>query len=184
MAAALEKAATAAAGGLHIRSCKLAGASLDIPAVLQALPASSLTSLVLEMRIPEAAAASDIHALINRLSTVLPSLQQLQQLYLHDPGFFDRSINYSPVLSGFGALTNLQHLVLPQVTKCLGCSRVVEVTCSLGIACSTRLQLVALLSILLFLMSITPCRCVPETVGYHCLAKGAPVRLCAACIWQ
>jgi hypothetical protein len=129
IAAALETAAAAAAGGLRICSCKLAHAGLDIGAVLQALPASSLTSLDVELDlvpcIHENGAAAEIQALMTELSTVLPSLQQLLQLRLQYFDFDDRGAAFAPVVSGFGALTNLTHLELSMVSdmQCLSCRR-------------------------------------------------------------
>uniref|UniRef100_A0A383VCM0 Uncharacterized protein n=1 Tax=Tetradesmus obliquus TaxID=3088 RepID=A0A383VCM0_TETOB len=52
---------------------------------------------------------------MGRLSTVLPSLQQLRQLQLKDSSFCEHEVTCDAVLSGLGALTNLTHLVLPEV---------------------------------------------------------------------
>jgi hypothetical protein len=185
IAAALEKAAVAAAGGLHIRSCKLSGASLDITAVLQALPASSLTSLDLSLHLNQVAADSDIHALMGRLSTALPSLHQLQKLHLLDDSFYDHYIAVGPVLSGFGALTNLECLVLSQVTgmQRLSCSRggrgVVELRhCLQKLCCRATLPAACLMSPVTLPMHLR------ITVVCSCLADSDYVRLHAACIWK
>jgi hypothetical protein len=147
IAAALEKAA--AAGGMCIRSCKLAGASFDSTAVLQALPGSTLTSLDLDLQTPEKATASETQALMGRLSTVLPSLQQLQRLRLHDATFYDHDITWDAVLSGFSALTNLTHVNLPEVgsKQCSSCStaqhnfknffKTILITTAVGTVCRT-----------------------------------------------
>lgn len=113
-AAALQKAAAAGPDGLRIRSCKLAGVGLESAAILQALPGSTLTSLELHLRVPRDEAASGAHALMGRLSKVLPSLQQLHELRLRGCSF-DGAVSYAPVLCGFGALTNLTSLSLPEV---------------------------------------------------------------------
>jgi hypothetical protein len=116
IAEALQKAAagSSSSGGLCIRSCRLAGAGLNSAAILQALPGSCLTSLRLDMRTP-VAAASDIHALMGRLAGVLPSLQQLQELHFFDCFYCNHKVAYNAVISGFGALTNLTSLTLPEV---------------------------------------------------------------------
>ncbi|WIA19719.1 hypothetical protein OEZ85_005645 [Tetradesmus obliquus] len=113
IAAALGKAAAAGSNsgsshGLCIRSCKLSDAGLDSAAILQALPGSTLTSLDLDLAI---SAKEEATALMDRLSTVLPSLQQLRQLQLE----CDHEITCDAALSGFGTLTSLTCLVLHYV---------------------------------------------------------------------
>ncbi|WIA40002.1 hypothetical protein OEZ86_013428 [Tetradesmus obliquus] len=117
IAAALGKAAAAGSNsgsshGLCIRSCKLSDAGLDSAAILQALPGSTLTSLDLDLAISSKEEAT---ALMDRLSTVLPSLQQLRQLQLEDYDFHDHEITCDAALSGFGTLTSLTRLVLHYV---------------------------------------------------------------------
>lgn len=117
IAAALGKAAAAGSNsgsshGLCIRSCKLSDAGLDSAAILQALPGSTLTSLDLDLAI---SAKEEATALMDRLSTVLPSLQQLRQLQLEDYDFHDHEITCDAALSGFGTLTSLTRLVLHYV---------------------------------------------------------------------
>ncbi|WIA40003.1 hypothetical protein OEZ86_013429 [Tetradesmus obliquus] len=77
IAAALESAAAGSSssssssspGGLCLRSCKLSGAGLDCATILQALPGSSLTSLDLQLKLPDDADDDDIRALIGRIGT-------------------------------------------------------------------------------------------------------------------
>jgi hypothetical protein len=135
IAAALEKATAAGSSSgsssLCIRSCKLKGAGLDSTAILQALPGSSLTSLRLDLQMPHKADASDIHALMDRLATVLPSLQQLQQLTVYDIAFWTHELAYDRMLSGFSALTNLTSLTLPEVGGGTQCIRNYRGACTL-----------------------------------------------------
>jgi hypothetical protein len=125
VAAALEKAAAAAGsnsgfGGLRIQSCKLEAAGAECAAILQALPASTLTNLDLDLYFWKGTDAASICATMDRLAAVLPSLQQLQQLKLQYFTHHQHNIYFDRVLSGFGALTNLTQLDLLEV-RCRFC---------------------------------------------------------------
>jgi hypothetical protein len=116
VAAALhEVAASSRSGSLHITSCKLTAAGPDSADILQALPASKLTSLEFEICIPDdtliAAKLLDM-ALLGR---AFSSMQQLRQLKLSDD-FCMGDVGVALALRRMSALTNLTSLTVPEVT--------------------------------------------------------------------
>jgi hypothetical protein len=115
VAAALQEAAAGSrSGSLHITSCKLEAAWFASTAILQALPASKVTSLEFGIRIPSVTSESTYFRRMRVLGQAFSRLQQLRQLNLSlesshaEPGV-------GRVLRHMSALTNLTSLTVPEV---------------------------------------------------------------------
>jgi hypothetical protein len=114
VAAALhEAAASSRSGNLHITSCKLRAAGPDSADILQALPASKLTSLEFEISIPDETPTDAMLWDMAMLGRAISSLQQLRQLRLSDC-IGDAGVGLA--LRRLSNLTNLTSLTMPQVT--------------------------------------------------------------------
>jgi hypothetical protein len=113
-AAAGTAASSSSAAGWSISSCKIAAGSFGCMGILQAIPASSLTSLDVDLCVDNAA-AQQILLWLDRLAAVLTSQQRLQELYLRDSRFCNYDVGFESMLRGTASLTQLTKLQLPQV---------------------------------------------------------------------
>jgi hypothetical protein len=113
-AAAGTAASSSSAGGWSISSCKLATGSFGCMGILQAFPASSLTSLDVDLCVDDAAAQETL-LWLDRLAVVLTSQKRLQELYLRDSRFCNYDVGFESALRGAASLTQLTRLQLPQV---------------------------------------------------------------------
>jgi hypothetical protein len=115
VAAALQAAAAGSrTGSLHITSCSLFEAGPDSTAILQALPASKLTSLAFNFSVPYDNPAENTFVSMVVLGHALSSMQQLRQLKLSDNNCMD-GIDMGLALQSMSALTNLTSLTLQEV---------------------------------------------------------------------
>jgi hypothetical protein len=161
VAAALQAAAAGSrTGSLHITSCNLFEAGPSSTAILQALPASKLTSVAFNFSVPYDASAEDTIVSMVVLGHALSSLQQLRQLKLSDNNCMD-GIGMGLALQSMSGLTNLTSLTLQEV-RYDACMQI-NVHCTVALGCEKRECCSLLLRAALACMSTCP-PCQPQHV--------------------